>query len=71
MIKVKICENILMDIIVIFVDTLITHLLLLGRVDLASKEKEREEKIRRMRELQEEQRKKKLEELKQHVSRDR
>jgi hypothetical protein len=41
---------------------------LLGRAELAQREKEREERIRRIRELQEEERRKKLEELKQHVS---
>jgi hypothetical protein len=39
-----------------------------GRAELAQREKEREERIRRIKEMQEEERKKKLEELKQHVS---
>ncbi len=39
-----------------------------GRAELAQKEKEREERIRRIKEMQEEERRKKLEELKQHVS---
>ena len=39
-----------------------------GRADLAAKEKEREERVRRLKETQEEDRRRKLEELKQHVS---
>jgi len=38
-----------------------------GRADSAAKEKEREEKVRRMREYQEEERNRKIEELKQHA----
>ena len=40
-----------------------------GRADLAAREKEREERVRRLKEQQEEDRRRKLEELKQHVSR--
>ena len=39
-----------------------------GRADLAAREREREERVRRLRESQEEDRRRKLEELKQHVS---
>ena len=39
-----------------------------GRADLAAREKEREERVRRLREQQEDDRRRKLEELKQHVS---
>ena len=39
-----------------------------GRAESSAKEKEREDKVRRIREQQEDERKKKLEELKQHVS---
>ena len=39
-----------------------------GRAESTAKEKEREEKVRKIREQQEDERKKKLEELKQHVS---
>ena len=42
---------------------------IVGRAELAQKEKEREERIRRIKEMQEDERKKKLEELKVHVSR--
>merc|ERR550532_1499826 len=38
-----------------------------SRADLAAKEKEREERVRRLKEMQEEDRRKKLEELKQHA----
>jgi len=38
-----------------------------GRVDLATKEREREERIRKIKEQQEDERKRKLEELKQHA----
>ena len=38
-----------------------------GRAESAAKEREREEKVRRIREQQDEERKRKLEELKQHV----
>jgi len=38
-----------------------------GRADSAAKDKEREEKVRRMREYQEEERNRKIEELKQHA----
>jgi len=38
-----------------------------GRADLAAKEREREERIRRIKEQQEDERKRKLEELKQHA----
>jgi hypothetical protein len=47
---------------------LMTMLHVVGRAELAQREKEREERIRRIKEMQEEERKKKLEELKQHVS---
>ena len=40
-----------------------------GRDQLSNSNKEREEKVKRMREQQEEERRRKLEELKQHVSR--
>ena len=40
----------------------------LGRAELAMKEREREDRIRRIKEQQEEDRRKKLVELKQHVS---
>ena len=39
-----------------------------GRADLAAREREREERVRRLREAQEDDRRRKLEELKQHVS---
>ena len=39
-----------------------------GRADLAAKEREREDRVRRLKEMQEEDRRKKLEELKHHVS---
>ena len=38
-----------------------------GRTDVSAAAKEREERVRRLREQQEDERKKKLEELKQHV----
>ena len=38
-----------------------------GRADVSAKEKEREDKVRKIREQQEDDRKRKLEELKQHV----
>ena len=39
-----------------------------GRADLAAREREREERVRRLRESQDDDRRRKLEELKQHVS---
>ena len=39
-----------------------------GRADLAAREREREERVRRLREAQDDDRRRKLEELKQHVS---
>ena len=48
--------------------TLFIVLISVGRAELAAKEREREERIRRIKEQQEEERRRKLEELKQHVS---
>ena len=44
------------------------NIFIAGRADIAAKEKEREERVRRLKEQQEDDRRKKLEELKQHVS---
>ena len=42
-------------------------MIIAGRADLALKEREREERVRRLKEMQEDDRRRKLEELKQHV----
>ena len=39
-----------------------------GRAEIAAKEKEREDKVRRIKEAQEDDRRRKLEELKQHAA---